>query len=178
MKFSEIETKTLEQIKEMGLEIKEYLPMDYKIMLVNDIERNCICKENNISYIDYTTKELAYVLAIVGYYTNIEDDILQTIKIYDLVKQIGLFDYIYNQISIVEIKTLNKLISDTLNQKIEVGNSISNILDINFSALIAKIPNEVGIKSILKSVSKQFKSMDLEKITKAFEKQKETIIKE
>ena len=130
------------------LEVKQYLSIIEKNLIVNKIIDSCIVLDeiNGLSKIDYFYKKLTSDVSLLVNYTNIEFS-ENLIEDYDyLCENVGI-ERILNQIPITEVEFILDLVDCELTQIVKLNNSIEGILANRLQALINKVPDEKGIKN-------------------------------
>jgi len=154
-----------ESIKDI-LEIKSYLPINYKQVLINNLILNSKeVDENGLVKINYCHLELFKTLLIVEFYTNLlleHDDIIND---FDYLMENKIIDLIYNEVDKSDLGRIDMLIEKEIEQIIKLSNSIEGIFSNNLNKLqdkidviINKIP-DVDSGSIEKWITKLAKSI-------------------
>ncbi len=147
------------------LEVKQYLSIIEKNLLVNKIIDSCITIDeiNGLSKIDYFYKKLTSDVSLLVNYTNIEFS-ENLIEDYDyLCENVGI-ERILNQIPITEVEFILDLVDCELTQIIKLNNSIEGILASKLDKLIEKIPDQKGIKKIMNDIPKQINKIKPENL--------------
>lgn len=147
------------------LEVKQYLSIIEKNLLVNKIIDSCITIDeiNGLSKIDYFYKKLTSDISLLVNYTNIEFS-ENLIEDYDyLCENVGI-ERILNQIPINEVEFILDLVNFELAQIVKLNNSIEGILANRLQALINKVPDEKGIKKLMTEAQKQINKIKPENL--------------
>jgi len=147
------------------LEVKQYLSIIEKNLIVNKIIDSCIVLDeiNGLSKIDYFYKKLTSDVSLLVNYTNIEFS-ENLIEDYDyLCENVGI-ERILNQIPITEVEFILDLVDCELAQIIKLNNSIEGILASKLDKLIEKIPDQKGIKKIMNDIPKQINKIKPENL--------------
>ena len=147
------------------LEVKQYLSIIEKNLIVNKIIDSCIVLDeiNGLSKIDYFYKKLTSDVSLLVNYTNIEFS-ENLIEDYDcLCENVGI-ERILNQIPITEVEFILDLVDCELTQIIKLNNSIEGILANRLQALINKVPDEKGIKKLMTEAQKQINKIKPENL--------------
>lgn len=147
------------------LEVKQYLSIIEKNLIVNKIIDSCITIDeiNGLSKIDYFYKKLTSDVSLLVNYTNIEFS-ENLIEDYDyLCENVGI-ERILNQIPITEVEFILDLVDCELIQIIKLNNSIEGILASKLDKLIEKIPDQKGIKKIMNDIPKQINKIKPENL--------------
>jgi len=138
------------------LEVKQYLSIIEKNLIVNKIIDSCIVLDeiNGLSKIDYFYKKLTSDVSLLVNYTNVEFS-ENLIEDYDyLCDKVGI-ERILNQIPITEIEFILDLVDCELTQIIKLNNSIEGILASKLDKVVSAIPSEKSIKKIMNDIPKQ-----------------------
>lgn len=147
------------------LEVKQYLSIIEKNLIVNKIIDSCIVLDeiNGLSKIDYFYKKLTTDILLLVNYTNIEFS-ENLIEDYDyLCENVGI-ERILNQIPITEVEFILDLVDCELAQIVKLNNSIEGILASKLDKLIEKIPDQKGIKKIMNDIPKQINKIKPENL--------------
>lgn len=147
------------------LEVKQYLSIIEKNLIVNKIIDSCIVLDeiNGLSKIDYFYKKLTSDVSLLVNYTNIEFS-ENLIEDYDyLCENVGI-ERILNQIPITEVEFILDLVDCELTQIIKLNNSIEGILASKLDKVIERLPNSKELKSLSKSIIKDINKLDQNKI--------------
>lgn len=147
------------------LEVKQYLSIIEKNLIVNKIIDSCIVLDeiNGLSKIDYFYKKLTTDVSLLVNYTNVEFS-ENLIEDYDyLCENVGI-ERILSQIPITEIEFILDLVDCELTQIIKLNNSIEGILANRLQALINKVPDEKGIKKLMTEAQKQINKIKPENL--------------
>jgi len=147
------------------LEVKQYLSIIEKNLIVNKIIDSCIVLDeiNGLSKIDYFYKKLTTDVSLLVNYTNVEFS-ENLIEDYDyLCENVGI-ERILSQIPITEIEFILDLVDCELAQIIKLNNSIEGILASKLDKLIDKLPTDKQIKSLSKSLVKDVNKLDWDKV--------------
>ena len=141
------------------MELKtRYIPVAIKKQIVNQIIANCITEENGLITYDYFNYQLALDLSLVEFYYDGEcDDI-------DKFYEDGSMKELYKIIPESEIDFITNAASIAIQEKKEINNSISGVIAKNLIAIANKIPDEKGIKRILKEIAKTFNNLNKENL--------------
>ena len=147
------------------LEVKQYLSIIEKNLIVNKIIDSCIVLDeiNGLSKIDYFYKKLTSDVSLLVNYTNIEFS-ENLIEDYDcLCENVGI-ERILNQIPITEVEFILDLVDCELTQIIKLNNSIEGILASKLDKVVEKLPTDKQIKSLSKSLVKDINKLDWDKL--------------
>lgn len=110
------------------IEVKEYLPIEKKRIMVELIVKNAFIYEDErkLSKLDGAIKEVMFDFFIVKYYTNLvpmED----SFEMYDVLKVTGLIDLIKRSIPELEIKGIEDFLEDRIAQEYRLAELESSI---------------------------------------------------
>ncbi|MDD4779012.1 MAG: hypothetical protein PHT02_00215 [Tissierellia bacterium] len=180
MKLSEIKT-ALEmgnKLESLGIEVKPYLPIISKTLMIlgykdkdttqNGIIDECIKIENGIAYINHFKKDMATVCAVINWYVNFEIDnidIPEYYMVYDYYITSGLWNYVKNQLG-NEYEVLLNLIDKSIEEELRKHNSIESVVNNNLNKLIDKIPTDMQLKSLARTLVRDFNSLNWNQIPK------------
>jgi hypothetical protein len=180
MKFSEIKIALDkgEQIKSLKINIKTYLPLISKMLMVlgykedgkteNGIIDECIETSNGIAYVNHFKKHMAIVCAVINWYSNIEVDKIELEKdytIYDYYITSGLWNYVKNQIG-NEYKIILSLVDKSIEEELRKYNSIEAVVNNNLNKLIDKVPTDIQLKQLARTLVRDVNSLNWNSIPK------------
>ena len=141
-----------------------YLPFVEKKIMVDRIVDACInIDENGIYTVDNFNKKLMTDLVIIGNYTDLEFS-ENTLEDYDYLVKNKVVNHVINNMDVDELDFIYDLIHVELKQKVEIGNSLSNVLAVNLQKLVEKIPTDKQLKGLSKSLVKDLNKFDWNKI--------------
>lgn len=172
MLLSEIKSNP-EKIHE--IKVTSYLPIVEKMIMIQGFDGeeerfygiidDCIKEKDGMYYVDYISKEISFVIAMVQRYTNIEfDDVEIHNTLYDFCITSGIWNIVLNGIPTDELYMVKNLLDNTLEQELKIKNSIEGILNRNLQAFIEKIPNEKSIKKLIAEIPKQINKIKPEQL--------------
>ena len=147
------------------LEVKQYLSIIEKNLIVNKVIDSCITidENNGLSKIDYFYKKLTTDILLLVNYTNIEFS-ENLIEDYDyLCENVGI-ERILNQIPITEVEFILDLVDCELTQIVKLNNSIEGILASKLDKVVSAIPSEKSIKKIINDIPKQINKIKPENL--------------
>jgi hypothetical protein len=162
------------KIIEELLEVKSYLPLVEKQLIINKIIDSCIIVDDaGLSRIDFFYKYLTTQISLLVNFTNLEFS-EELISDFDyLAEYIGI-DWIIDKISPVEVCIIQELVDDELAQVVRINNSVESVLSKNLQKLINSIPSEKSIQKIIKDIPKSINKItpaNLEILKGVFNKQ-------
>jgi hypothetical protein len=179
MKLSEIKTALDkgEQIKSLQINVKSYLPLISKTLMVlgykegketiGGIIDECIDISNNgIAYVNHFKKDMAIVCAIINWYSDITIDEVELdsdYTNYDYYMISGLWEFVKNQLG-NEYNILADLIDKSIEEELRKYNSIESIINNNLNKLIDKLPTDKQLKKLTKTLVKDINSMNWDKV--------------
>jgi len=147
------------------IKVKSYISSIEKKMLVDNIINGCIdLDENLIMKIDYFNKNLVKDISIIANYTDLEFSEDDSIAEYDYLIQNDIFDYIIENINEKEIEFINDLLYDELKQKIDLNNSLTNVIAKTLNNLISKIPDEKSLNKMMTNMTKNLNKIKPENL--------------
>jgi hypothetical protein len=115
-------------------------------------------------HINYQMLEIFKHILFLKYFTGIELESEDLIAQYDVLKENSIFDFIYNEVNEYgnrrQLEDLDRLVMNTLEQKVKLGNSLEGIVSKNLKVVVDKVmeidQDKVGkwIKDLTKAMSK------------------------
>lgn len=146
------------------IEIKQYLSFVEKKLLCIDILEDClIVDENGLLSCDFFKKKLLIDLKLIVNYTDIEFS-KEFMGEYDFLVEQGILDHIIENIPASELDFIDEMISDELDQRIKIGNSLESIIAKGINKIAEKLPTDKEIKSLSKSLVKDLNKFDWDKV--------------
>ena len=153
-----------ENLKISDIDIKHYIPFAHKQLLCEKvIDVSTLVDENGIVSCSYFLKKLVTDINIMSFYTDLEFN-ENTAEDYDFLVQSGLFDDILDHINDGELDFIDEMVNKSIEQKISIGNSLSNIVAIKLEKLINSIPNEKTLKKLMNDIPKQLNKIKPENL--------------
>lgn len=155
------------------IEVKTHIPFLVKREVVNTIQGICMYTDEETGFIkcDSFLRDLFFVLNIVLEVTNITCDDLfddngeiileNAINFYDLVKQNGIYTYIWDNYVFSAIIEIEELLEQEIKQNLSIHNSTANVLKKEIENLMKKIPSELDIQNLLKEIPEQLNSLQV-----------------
>lgn len=146
----------------LEIEIKQYLPIEDKIVLAGTIYKSIVNDENEKLVMDETTRNILTTYLITQYYTNLTlpKDYLEG---YDLLISLGLYDAIKENI-VDEINRVEEIVDNMAMKGLieyEQENIYQNIIknginefNNNLTELIKRLPTQEEAKEIIGEVDK------------------------
>lgn len=147
------------------IEVKQYLPIQDKIILASIIYKNCTDDEDRILVINETTRDILTAYLITQYYTNLTlpQDYFEG---YDLLISTGLYNVIKENI-VDEINRVEEIV-DNMKMKglveYEQKNRIIYVVKETLNELINKIPTADEAKKFIEEASKEIENFEPEKL--------------
>jgi hypothetical protein len=178
MKLSEIKTALDkgEQLKALKINIKSYLPLVSKMIMVlgykeenenkDGIIDECIEIENGIAYVNHFKKHIAMVCAVINWYSDIEIDRIdlpENYTNYDYYLTSGIWNYVKNQIG-NEYKILLGLIDKSIEEELRKYNSIESVVNNNLNKLIEKVPTDIQLKQLTRTLVRDINGLNWDKL--------------
>jgi hypothetical protein len=158
---------SVSEIKEdfSNIKVKTYLPFTVKKIMVDNIFDSIVAEnENGLKIIDYSLLQFVKDFTLINNYSNLDFTELDTIEIYDLLKENGTLKYIIEKIPQEELSFFSEVISNEIQQIKEIDNSIQSILSKVLNKLIDKIPSDKALAKIIKDIPKQIEKIDPSKL--------------
>ncbi len=179
MLFSELQSKLQNDNDALWigeLNIKKYLPLLHKKVLVNQICDDVIFyDENGMAYVDYIQKQISTYLVVLLNYCDLQMDegmpVENIISILDSLIELGWYKRI-EQIIGDDVYEFYCIIDEEIESIKERSNTVEAIIARGVNTLINKLPDDKQIKSIIKVVSKELNKFDPEKLTQIKEMMK------
>lgn len=166
----EINLITIDQAIEdfSKIDVKQYLPSIVKISIINKILDFCIIEnENGLKRVNYSWLEIFKTVFIISNYTNIDIDnfkVEELFGIYDQFQENGIYNYVIDKICKKEIEFIDNILKKEIEQVLTIDNGIGSILAKTLNRIVEKLPDEKGIKSLLKDLPKQINKINPEKL--------------
>jgi len=148
------------QVNGLKIEVKKYLPIKEKMNLVNSIYQTSL-ENQEMNLIDYNKKEIAKVILITQYYTNIKlpKDILEG---YDFLMSTGIYSAIEHAIT-HEIITIKQMV-----RHVELYNENKHKKENDIKAMINKIidktPTDEEIKKMIEQTKEEINNFEPNKL--------------
>lgn len=177
MLVSELKQKLEDNLTftDLWIEIKHYLPfIEKKILIENIVDGSIEYDENGLAKCNLFIKELNEKIGIIVNYTNIEIDSENTVRDFDVMCELGIIDYVLNNMNKNEKYFIEDMICEGIDQKVRLENSVEGILSKGINKIVEKLPNEKSIKKILNDIPKsvnKIKPENLEILKDTFKKQ-------
>lgn len=150
---------------ELEIEVKQYLPIEDKIILAYTIYNNCTDEEDGILVTNETTRDILTTYLITQYYTNLTlpQDYLEG---YDLLVSTGLYKAIKKSI-IYEVNRVEEMVNNMkINGLIEYEqrNKLASIIKKTLNELVNKVPTEDEIRKFVEEASEEIENFEPEKL--------------
>jgi hypothetical protein len=146
------------------IQLKSYIPFVEKKILCDKIIEGSLYEENGMLLCNYYDKKLFIEISIINNYTDIELDEENIVGDYDILCELGITEYILENMNFEESFFIYEMIGNIIKQKIKITNSVENILAKGLNTLLNKLPNDKQIKSIIKTASKELQKFEPEKL--------------
>jgi hypothetical protein len=146
--------------------ICKYIPFNYKQIIVDDVKKSCIIKEDGITKIDYGLQTLVTEYLMVLQYTNIDLPESNFVDTYDLLKSNGIVSEVMYSMPIDEFNMLIDMINDEIDQEIKLANQLEIIVSKFLNDLISKLPETKSIEKWVKQLVGSVKNFDASKYEK------------
>jgi len=169
MQISELKTKLEEKtFKIEELNIKSYLPLLHKRVVVNQILDDIISyDENGLAFVDNTQKTITVSLSVLLNYCDIElsenPDTNDIIDVLDLLFENNTYEEIQNKIG-NDVYDLLWLVDEEVENLKMKKNSLESIVAKGINALLLKIPSDKELAKLIKTASKEFQKFDPQKM--------------
>lgn len=172
-----IRKEGLKDFDELGIQVKQYLPINDKLNLVARILLFSTVEEDGVQMVNAVYKKLFYEIEMLRAYSNLdfstidkhlnEDNEKYTEKLivyYDDLKASGLVDAILERIDIAEIRFIQDCIEEQIRENNRVNNSLAGVVGRALNRLIDKLPDEEGMERLIKDVINGVQSIDPQKL--------------
>lgn len=173
--------KNGDAIKDLGIEVRKYLPINDKLNLVYKIIEMARENSEDLFKINYVYKEFFYEIEMIRAYSNIDFSTIdklansdkieeqekyggKLIEFYDLLKEHGIIDYTLNLINTDEKVFIKKCIEEQIQENHIVNNSLGAILSKALDKLIERIPTDEAMKSVTKELVDNLKKINPENL--------------
>lgn len=153
------------EIKEdySNIEIKYYLPLSAKKIIVNNILETCIFEnEEGFKIIDYSLLYMIKQFKIINEYTNIDFSEEDLFNVYDQLSEKSIIEYVLSKIDTKEIEFFDTIIEKEIQQMYIVNNSLQSVLSKTLNKVIDKIPDSKEINKIITKVRKELNNISPE----------------
>jgi hypothetical protein len=163
MLISELKTENGEY-NNRRIEVKPYISWIEKKILCEQVIDGCMEENpNGIVSCDFFMQKLIKDLKIISSYSDIElED--EVVNDYDFLIQCGLLELVKSRINQDELSFIDEMIDCGIKQKIEIGNSLSNIVASKLQVLIDKIPDQKAMKKLMNDVPKMINKVKPENL--------------
>ncbi len=141
-------------LENCGIEIISYLSIATKKLIIDQIVLNSINEVDGMKVLDPINKYIALNLFIVSSYSNVEGD-------FDEMCEYGIVEYVKDKIK-NEYYFICDMLDETIQSEIELHNSLVGMLGRKIDALIAKIPTEDSMKSLMSELPNIIKNTNPE----------------
>lgn len=158
----DIEKEKILEYKGMEIKLITYLPILKKIGLVSSIYQSAINDEDNLCLINYNSLDISFKIMFIETYTNITLP-KNIIDAFDLITEIGLFDFVYNKLPESEKVGLQHALDNYIEEKqerYERENSLPNLVGNMLEDALGKIPSGDELKKIVGELGKEMKGFD------------------
>lgn len=173
MKYSELQNNINNgmSIKLCDIKIVKYLPIMEKMAMIEGFKNEsidsqgiiecCLENKNDFIKINHFYKEIALVISVIKWYTDIEFDVdEQDWKIYDYLIKNDIWDHIKSQIPEKEYTSIINYLDKALEQELMINNSVPGVLSKALYKLISKAPTVEEMKKIGKSLIKDINKLN------------------
>ena len=141
-----------ETLDHCGIEVVPYLPIATKKQIIDQIVLNSIIEVDGMKVLDPINKYIALNVSMITFYSNIDGD-------FDDMCEYGIIEYVKDKIK-NEYYFICDMLGDTIQTEIETHNSLVGMLNRNITTLVAKIPTEDAIKSLVTELPNIIKNVN------------------
>ena len=158
------------------INIKPYLShVEKKILSENIIKGSLDKNENDLVVCDFFNRELTKNIGIIVNYTDIEINNDEFLEDYDTLSELGIIDYVLNNMNKSDRYFIKDMVSKCIEQEINIGNSIESIaqkgindlkviIEEGIAKIVEKLPSDKQIKSLSKTLIKDVNKLDWDKV--------------
>lgn len=154
--------------------IKSYIPYVVKSTMIKNILDVVVFEnEQGLKTINYSLLSLVKEIVLFNNYTNVsifedkeddENNVEDTVFVYDKLKEIGVIDYVLSQIPHEEFYFFDEVINKEIEQIQMVGNGVSSILAKTLNKIVEKLPDQKSLAKLIKNLPKQINKIDPDKL--------------
>lgn len=147
-----------------NINVKNYIPFIEKKLLVNDVVNSCLeINEDGFLICDNFMKKLLLDLKIIIAYTDIEfgENIIEE---YDFLAENKIINIVKKSISKDELDFIYKMTDKEIKQRMNIENSLANVMIKVTNNIIKKLPDEKEIEGLLDKTSETLNNVDLKNI--------------
>lgn len=116
-----------------------------KKSIIDLVIKNCVYKDNGIYYIDYLMRDIILNLCMIDYYTDFNMGNLS----YDYLNESGIVNYVKENLHSSDFNSLQKIIVNELEQRVNYLNSIGTVIIRKLSDIIDNIPDISELKDLM-----------------------------
>ena len=150
-------------LTELGIEVKEYLPISTKEIIINSLLDECLTYnvDNGTIECDYLLREIVLELMFLFQYTNIEineEDEINSFDVYDLFQKHGILEQIFMKIPHKEQYFISDILDRQIEQRLKFENSMEGIISKGIDMLVGIIDrnsNPKEIQKIIRTIGKE-----------------------
>lgn len=162
---------------DLGIKVKEYLPINEKLTLVHRVLMYATTEENGVEIINAVYKRLFYEIEMIRAYSNLDFSTVDRLRdsekledrekysnklteYYDMIKSAGIVDYVLNSITEGEIEFIQECLEEQIIENNRVNNSIAGVIGGALNRLIDRLPTGDEMDGLLKSLPNVVNSLD------------------
>lgn len=158
---------TIEQVKENPelMIVEKYLPFAFKKKMIEDIIETCTSiDENNVIHVDSALKQMGYEFVVSTQYSNLDLSSENIIETYDLIKENGIVNDIFNRVDDNELSFIKKCLDEQINYILTINNSIENLVAKGIAKISNSFPDKNGWLKLIKEIPKQINKINPDKL--------------
>lgn len=165
LEIAEEKLITIEELRENeykcdDIKVEKYISFASKQVMIDGIMAGCIIQDGSMKKIDYAISTFLLEFSLISQYSNIDCNVEEVSDFYDELKENRIVDFILNKIPQEEVNFIQDILYRELTQKVQLENSLENILAKGIESLLLKIPSPKEINSIIKAIPKIVNKID------------------
>ena len=146
---------TLDEFK-TKVNFKQKTSITDKRAIIDLVIKNCIYENDGIYYIDYLMRKLVIDLCMIGYYTDFDMGNLS----YEYLDENGIIDYVEEELYSSDFDSLQWIIVNELDQRVNYLNSVGAVITRKLSDIIGNIPDISELKDLMGNLPNVLNNLD------------------
>lgn len=161
----------------LGVKVKEYLPINDKLTLVHRILLYSTIEEDGIQKVNAVYKRLFYEIEMIRAYSNLDFSTIDKLRnsdnaednekysdklteYYDLIKSNGILDIVLGMIDIEEVRFIDECLREQIAENNRVNNSIAGVVGGALNRLIDRLPTGDEMEKLIQNTFTNLKNVD------------------
>lgn len=132
----------------MEIEVKKYLPISHKQLIVDNIVEKCVIETENVKRVDYFIKKVILDCEVCKAYSNIEFEEDSLLENLDWLYENKFFDFLLDEIELSEMDYIIDSLDATIRGELDSFNSVGAVLSRGIDKLLSKIPDVSDIEKV------------------------------